>query len=56
MVAGSREPAVQSLKKTLAALGGVAESTVYFGDERMPAPDNGLAAEGRKGMPKEGTA
>ena len=39
MVAGSREAAVQSLRKTLAAQGGVAESTLYFSSERMPAPD-----------------
>ncbi len=38
MVAGSREPAVQTLRKTLATLGGPAESTLYFSDERMPAP------------------
>ena len=38
MVAGSREAAVQTLKKTLATLGGPAESTLYFGGERMPAP------------------
>ena len=38
MVAGSREPAVQTLRSTLATLGGPAESTLYFGNERMPAP------------------
>jgi 2-methylcitrate dehydratase PrpD len=38
MVAGSREAAVQTLRKTLASLGGPAESTLYFGGERMPAP------------------
>jgi 2-methylcitrate dehydratase PrpD len=38
MVAGSREPAVQTLRNTLATLGGPTESTLYFGDERMPAP------------------
>ena len=39
IVAGSREPAVQSLRKTLAALDGDAESSLYFSAERMPAPD-----------------
>ena len=38
MVAGSREPAAQALRKTLAALGGNAESTLYFSGERMAAP------------------
>jgi 2-methylcitrate dehydratase PrpD len=38
MVAGSREPAVQTLRNTLATLGGPAESTLYFGHERLPAP------------------
>lgn len=38
MVAGSREPAVATLRATLATLGGPAESTLYFGSERMPAP------------------
>jgi 2-methylcitrate dehydratase PrpD len=38
MVAGSREHAVQTLRNTLATLGGPAESTLYFGHERMPAP------------------
>jgi 2-methylcitrate dehydratase PrpD len=38
MVAGSHEPAVQTLRKTLVTLGGPAESTLYFGNERMPAP------------------
>ncbi len=38
MVAGSREPAVETLRQTLATLGGPAESTLYFGPERMPAP------------------
>jgi 2-methylcitrate dehydratase PrpD len=38
MVAGSREAAVQTLKKTLATLGGPAESTLYFSGERMSAP------------------
>lgn len=38
MVAGSREPAVDTLRKTLATLGGPAEATLYFGHERMPAP------------------
>jgi len=38
MVAGSREPAVQALRNTLAPLGGPAESSLYFSAERMPAP------------------
>jgi 2-methylcitrate dehydratase PrpD len=38
MVAGSREPAVQTLRNTLATLGGPAESTLYLSTERMPAP------------------
>lgn len=38
IVAGSKELPVQALRKTLAAMGGVAESTLYFSNERMPAP------------------
>lgn len=37
MVAGSAEAAVQTLRQTLATLGGPAESTLFFGTERMPA-------------------
>jgi len=47
MVAGSSEPAVQILRKTLAT-GGPGEATLYFSCERCPAPDaawiNGTAA------------
>ncbi len=38
MVAGSHEPAVATLHATLITLGGPAESTLYFGSERMSAP------------------
>ncbi len=47
MIAGSPEPAVQILKKTLAT-GGPGEATLYFSSERGPAPEaawiNGTAA------------
>jgi 2-methylcitrate dehydratase PrpD len=47
MIAGSPEPAVQILRKTLAT-GGPGEATLYFSCERCPAPDaawiNGTAA------------
>ena len=47
MIAGSAEPAVQILKKTLAT-GGPGEATLYFSSERGPAPEaawiNGTAA------------
>ncbi len=47
MIAGSPEPAVQILKKTLAT-GGAGEATLYFSSERGPAPEaawiNGTAA------------
>jgi 2-methylcitrate dehydratase PrpD len=47
MIAGSSEPAVQILKKTLAP-GGPGEATLYFSSERGPAPEaawiNGTAA------------
>src|SRR5687767_6128761 len=38
-VAGCMEAPVQILRKTLAAHGSVAEATLYFGQERMAAPD-----------------
>lgn len=38
MVAGSREAAVQGLRKTLARLGGPPEATLYFTGEHLPAP------------------
>ena len=47
MIAGSQEPAVQILKKTLAT-GGPGEAALYFSSERGPAPEaawiNGTAA------------
>jgi 2-methylcitrate dehydratase PrpD len=47
MIAGSPEPAVQILKKTLAT-GGPGEAALYFSSERGPAPEaawiNGTAA------------
>jgi hypothetical protein len=47
MIAGSPEPAVQILKKTL-AIGGAGEAMLYFSSERGPAPEaawiNGTAA------------
>src|SRR3990172_1590063 len=47
MIAGSPEPAVQILKKTL-AIGGPGEAALYFSSERGPAPEaawiNGTAA------------
>lgn len=39
MVAGSMETPVQILRKMLSAQGGISEATLYFGDERMTAPD-----------------
>jgi len=39
MVAGAGEEPVQLLQRTLAAQSGVAEATLYFGDQRMSAPD-----------------
>ena len=38
MVAGNREQAVATLHATLKTLGGPAESTLYFGRERVSAP------------------
>jgi 2-methylcitrate dehydratase PrpD len=38
LVAGSDEPAVQSLRATLAELGGPAEARVGYSNERLPAP------------------
>jgi 2-methylcitrate dehydratase PrpD len=47
MIAGSAEPAVHILKKTLGS-GGTGEAALYFSSERCPAPDaawiNGTAA------------
>jgi 2-methylcitrate dehydratase PrpD len=39
MVAGSGEPPVQLLRKTLAASGGAAEASLCFSSERAPAAD-----------------
>ncbi len=38
MVAGSREPAVATLRAALLTVGGPAEATLYFSRERMSAP------------------
>jgi len=39
MVAGSREPAVATLRAALLSAGGTVEATLYFTRERLPAPD-----------------